>query len=601
MRTRKGIIKRVLSLMSAAILTVSMASIGSMAAPEDIIDTSASASLNIYKYDLTAAELGGISVDSYVSTGERNAEAESALQNYAQEGVEFTYLKVGDIHTDSNAGMVKILYDVPADLQAILNVTDASGKFTSDVLNSALAGTVNTVAGINSLEDYISSKGGTAMNLTDTSGHTAASNLALGLYLVVETKVPEDVNTTVNPFFVSLPMTDVSGDHWMYDVTVYPKNQSNIPVLDKLVKQKDDTTFADTNTVSEGDIIDYRITTKLPKISTKSTYLSTWTYVDTMSKGILYNKDTKIAIYDTEEGAKQAIGSPVTVWESSSGKYTTSYDESANTMTVDITATGLAEINPAYSEKYIAVIYTGTAQGKEEFVLGDEGNKNDVVLTYKRTNTTKYDTIKDESKVYSYGINLKKTFSDGKGNPLNVVFKLKNVSDDYFVTASGTAGLYNVTDSAKGKDEAAGTEFSPNADGVLLIRGLEADTYVLTEIKTDAGYSLLKEPVTVVINSTVDMITPSQATITGHQNNNTEITVTPGVRADSTVDGKEVTMSAEGTSANAKVDMSIVNTKDFLLPQTGGMGMLIFTLIGAVVVVIGIAVVTSKGKKTEKK
>lgn len=59
--------------------------------------------------------------------------------------------------------------------------------------------------------------------------------------MFVETKVPANVHTTVDPFFVSLPMTDNEGDDWFYDV--YPKNQTNIPDLDKLVRQHDDGTF----------------------------------------------------------------------------------------------------------------------------------------------------------------------------------------------------------------------------------------------------------------------------------------------------------------------------------------------------------------------
>lgn len=79
------------------------------------------------------------------------------------------------------------------------------------------------------------------MPLTDTNGKTKAENLELGLYLVVETKVPEMVTSTCNPFFVCLPMTS-SGGSWIYDVTVYPKNLTGNPTLDKTLREsKDDT------------------------------------------------------------------------------------------------------------------------------------------------------------------------------------------------------------------------------------------------------------------------------------------------------------------------------------------------------------------------
>ena len=38
-------------------------------------------------------------------------------------------------------------------------------------------------------------------------------------------------------------MTDREGEAWFYDVTVYPKNQTNIPDLDKLVRQHDDAAY----------------------------------------------------------------------------------------------------------------------------------------------------------------------------------------------------------------------------------------------------------------------------------------------------------------------------------------------------------------------
>lgn len=91
------------------------------------------------------------------------------------------------------------------------------------------------------MENYIvSASGSTQMPLTKADGTTSATGLQVGLYLFVETKVPANVHTTVDPFFVSLPMTDNEGDDWFYDVDVYPKNQTNIPDLKKLVRQHDD-------------------------------------------------------------------------------------------------------------------------------------------------------------------------------------------------------------------------------------------------------------------------------------------------------------------------------------------------------------------------
>lgn len=148
--------------------------------------------------------------------------------------------------------------------------------------------------------------------------------------------------------------------------------------------------------------------------------------------------------------------------------------------------------------------------------------------------------------------------------------------------------------------EAEGTVFSPKADGSLVINGLEADTYVLTEIHTSDGYSLLKDPITIEFKQTVDTITPSVATVTGNPNPNVEVIYTTGDRAYAKVDGKAVQMSADNQSANARANMEVINTNSFLLPQTGGLGTLLFTILGACAVIVGIMVVTKKSKKEAK-
>lgn len=60
-------------------------------------------------------------------------------------------------------------------------------------------------------------------------------SLPLGLYLVIETKTPDQVTTPCQPFLVSVPMTVKENDkdskyvptEWLYDVHVYPKNKTD--------------------------------------------------------------------------------------------------------------------------------------------------------------------------------------------------------------------------------------------------------------------------------------------------------------------------------------------------------------------------------------
>lgn len=590
---KKKMLRNVLFLLMSLVMVLTSV-VGVIAAPEDIIDTSAKASLTIYKYDMTGAQKAGVNTSSFVATGEKNTAAETALANFALKGVEFTYLNVGRIRTKSDAGHVNVEYEIPPSLAGIIGVGNG-GFYTSDEINASLADNTSTK---NKLENYIKGNKGTAMTLTDANGVTTATDLPVGLYLVVETRVPEEVHTTIDPFFVSLPMTDVTGDRWNYDVTVYPKNQTNNPTIDKLVSENG--TYADIATASEGDVLDYRVVTKLPTITSEATYLTKYTFVDQLSQGIKYNKDTTIAIYESEADAKNGTGNPIATWGKGNGNFTASYDDKANSMTITMTSTGLAEINPNYTDRYLVVIYKATVNSDATVVLGDNGNRNTVALTYSRTNTGEENTIKDIANVFFYGINLKKTFSDNKGDATKVQFVLQNKTDNYYVVANGSEGNYHVTDGIHGATEADGTVFSPKADGSLVINGLEADTYVLTEIHTSDGYSLLKDPITIEFKQTVDTITPSVATVTGNTNPNEEVIYTNGERASAKVDGNAVQMSADNKSANARADMEVINTNSFLLPQTGGLGTLLFTILGACAVIVGIMVVTKKSKKEAK-
>ena len=265
------------------------------------IDRSKTGSITIYKYDTTTAQKNGLKDGVYLSTGKENPDAAAAYAPYAIPGVEFTILRVGDIDTytvsDGKANTTQVIYGVSdSSLISALGLSQGDrvtvkgnvSYYSSDKLINALANklTTNNTSTKDTLEKIISSnKGSKALALTDKTGKTSASKLDLGLYLVVETKTPEEVTYTVDPFFVSVPMTDVEHhDNWFYDVTVYPKNQTGTPDLEKQVADHAHglsygaTTegYADVATASTNDQEDYRIlkSTAPPPISPS---MSSWT------------------------------------------------------------------------------------------------------------------------------------------------------------------------------------------------------------------------------------------------------------------------------------------------------------------------------------
>mgnify|MGYP002557536423 CR=1 FL=1 len=608
-------IHRVLAMLMAAIMALSLIT---TAFAEPTIDTSKKTSLSVYKYDITTANSDGAwDAESYASTGLRDAAVVDKLAKYAIQGVEFTYLRVADITMNSEVldgqRQVGVLYGFDnsdrstAVLSAIgLTASDAHktkgdvNYFTSDMLNNKLAAalTANATTVKNALEVAVKN-GGVAMTETDATGHTSASNMEQGLYLVVETRVPENVTSTCNPFFVSLPMTTIDGAAWNYDVTVYPKNQTGNPTLDKTVREAKDSTgkntgsptditdgYAHTATASVGDTVDYQVISTLPTITSKASSLTEYTYVDTMSKGIRYNKNDVVIEFFKDTGCTDKI----TTWNESSGKFAVAYDDAQNIMTIKMTEAGLSEINEAatvytdsvkrgYSDCTMRLTYAAalTADAK----TGDTDNPNEVVLTWKRTNTTYFDTLKDCCHVYTYGIDVLKQFSDNGGNLRNVKFRLHNDTDDVFVIAEQKDGVYYAKGFAAKKADA--TTFVPNSSGHIVVKGLEDDAYSLTETATDKGYVLLKDAIKIVIKTS--------------ENGQCEKCGTKLLTASATVNGKDVTMS----DGNAIVPLTVVNNPGFDLPKTGGYGTWMFTIGG--VALLGAAafiVIRSRKHKDEQ-
>ena len=563
-------------------------------ADDATIDYTKTGTLNIYKYDMTtAAEDGAWTSGSFVASGEFDQSVIDAMASYAVQGVEFSYLKLAsvenlEIQEDGSHESVMAYgfeeNETSADFLETLGLdyTDAYHKdgtthyFVADTISTALSDALaaNSTAVKNELEAFVAD--GTAMAGTDVYGHSKAENLELGLYLVVETKVPENVTATCDPFVVSLPMTSADGASWNYDVTIYPKNATGMPTLEKGVREavaSNGKTHAYTAlaTASDGDTLEYQIISKLPSITSASTYLSEYSFDDELASGISYTKnDVVIEIYKDE-----ALEDKVATWNADSGKFTVSYD--GNKMNIAMAESGLSEINTAstvhtsginsgYSDCIMAIRYSAKLNSDTSVVYGSTGNPNTVTLTWKRTNADYSDTLSDNAVVYTYGIDLTKKFSDGKGDLSKVKFIIENNTDVSYVVAELKDGIYYATGFAGTEDKA--TVFTPNSNGHIIVKGLEDDNYILTETATAEGYTPLKAGIPVSIVST------------------------DGV-ASAKVNGKDVNMSEN----NSLVPLGVVNTRGFNLPQTGSYGTWMFTVGGILAMVVAVLIIIRSCRK----
>ncbi len=655
-----------------------------------------------------------------VREGDANGEIDNPLGNgqnsngYAIKGVGYTITRIANIVTFSEAAndqhpnynLMMVLYgfdkDKSAELLAAIGLPNGEGRYEnadlmterdslvpmdtgdgsdnywyyqSDVLNKALADALanNATEVKNALEAYIAaSDEAIAMDLTNENGKTIKRDLSLGLWLCVESSVPEMVTSTTDPFFVSLPMTTVSSDFnsaspegghfWNYDVVCYPKQNTGIPSLEKFVRESMKSTgtnngtdsiydgFDHVATASSGDILEYQIISTLPTITSNATSLTTYNFYDTISEGITYNKalkDVKIEFFTDKDCTDK-----VATWLQDDGRFTVTYSSDDRHMTIDITAAGLAEINgdtenvnghlfTGYSNYTARVTYSATVNSDDSFVYGDEGNCNEVVLTWRRTSSDYYDTLIDDCHVFSFGIELTKLFSDVDPETATdtemykqVKFKAYNTTDGYWLAAvrDEETGIYYVTGHVT--EEADATIFypvtTPDGYGRIKVLGTEDDAYSWYECETANGYTLLKDEiyVDIIVDYDYDHLCDvySKDVLGVLQNDphycfsmevldlsnadggyDLHLTGIPQkylehsfLTATATVDYNDVTMQPQGDSENAVAPLTVVNTKGFDLPQTGDNGVIVFTVTGIVMMAGALLVIVLASKKPKK-
>lgn len=210
----------------------------------------------------------------------------------------------------------------------------------------------------------------------------------------------------------------------------------------------------------------------------------------------------------------------------------------------------------------------------------------------------------------------------------HVKFKIWNETDGYWITATrnDAEGVYYVTGHVT--EEADATVFYPvtsdGSYGKIIVKGLEDDEYVLTEIETANGYVLLKDNIHVVITAAENETRPCtiyQKDVLGVLQNDPHYQFDGGydlhlsgipqeaqiyniLTASATVDGNAVQMREDNGSANAEALLKVVNNPGFDLPDTGDNGTMMLSIIGIVIMAgaaLGIFMATRKKPDTDRK
>ena len=221
----------------------------------------------------------------------------------------------------------------------------------------------------------------------------------------------------------------------------------------------------------------------------------------------------------------------------------------------------------------IKVTYTATAN-KDLVVIAAEGNTGNVNTAYLDYNNNPYETTADKTwktkeataTVYTYGIKVKKV--DEENSPLSgATFALSESEDgNSFISFVGSNGTYRVAETAEADTDTEDLVVNSSEDankGLLTLSGLDVGTYYLFETTAPNGYNKLSAPIVITIKDDKDN--------DGEANH------------DGVVDD-------EGATTGYTNEVTIPNTKGFTLPTTGGMGTVLFTAGGVLLMGAGLVV-----------
>ena len=470
---------------------------------------------------------------------------------------------------------------------------------------------------------------------TDGSGTISVTGLTQGVYAFVETAVPRtqgyilDAGTAyvfkldAEGAMLDVPDADVTSMQKTFDSTAMTLNNKCVkaaagsttnknlevinykPDLNKTVKDRkgnpSDKHHAD---YAIGDKVPFVLTIKVPENIAR---LKTFKVTDSVKTAQLaYNND--VAVTGT---AKVAAGAPPLTAADYTITYTSDSPNSGFTIDFKGTDASLTAIN-AYAGGTITITYTATLQEGAAVVDGttlNTVNKNSAELKY--SNKTTVDskpesgdpyTIHEEAAVYTFKAGIHKT--DGAGTALDgVKFDLYKKFDDATdkkvdadgVMYKGKKVLFLADDDATrlGLNAAGSTDkwykvaelTTAPTTGIVVANGLPKGVYKFVETQTKKDYNLLTKPVDANLN--VDYET-SWSTDTNYDGNGTK---THRVTS---------TTYKVGAKDYKYEDIEVINRKGFTLPVTGGFGTLLFSGIGLLLVLVGVSVLFSLKKKTNR-
>lgn len=392
------------------------------------------------------------------------------------------------------------------------------------------------------------------------------------------------------------------------------------PDVDKqVVNRTDGKTYQEAADYAVGDKIPYRIAVTIP---TNIAKLKTFYLTDTPEN---LNDDTNTIKFYSNSDCNALITESLV---KETDGITSTNNAKGTGFKIDFDPAKLKE----YAGQTIYITYDATLNKGADTTTA--GNHNKVDLTYSNKiksdnvpedETADHNRIEDTAVVYTFQIDITKVGKDGnKETPLDgVTFKLyeqiaHQTETGEKVLSDDDAKALGFKDTNKFSYKEVATDTTKNG-GELTFTGLSnsktattgASRYWLVETQTKDGYNLLGAPVEakldIVYKTTwAEKKEFKDGVLVKHSHDaNTETFKTPidGSQTNGgTQQGKEQSADQErgGNVIYGILSTTIINKKGFQLPVTGGFGTLLFSGIGVLLVLAGVAVLFSMKKKNDR-
>lgn len=444
--------------------------------------------------------------------------------------------------------------------------------------NSTASGLTDvTDANINDkANDYVSKLTGNALVAFATKAsnwaQTKANNITVGATATVSADASNSKYTATftgldyGYYVVAVPGATLANASSQYatlvsvhSTSVTAEIKGNLPTVDKKVQVNG--TGKDATDAKIGDTLTFTLTSTIPDMSAYSTY--TFNFKDTLSKGLTFGQVTSVKV----EGAN----SPLTV----NTDYTVTTPTASNNNTLTVAMKDFKTKQQVNAGKKITVTYTATLN--KDAVVGGAGNVNSATIQYSNNPSTNGTGESEPSKVrvFTYGFTVDKytgdQYTDAATRLAGAKFTLapKNGTAISFVqVAAGNETTNAVYRVAKAGETGTTTTITTPANGKVDFRGLKNGEYTLTETKAPAGYNKLASAIGVKVNGQNNGTDTTNATVTITYNND---------------NGNDYNQ----TASNGVIPVQ--NKSGAILPGTGGMGTIAFTVIGVLVIALGVA------------